>query len=121
MKIVHADKLQELRALLVEAAESKASHVAVTSDEMRAVLAHLRGVDIFPRFFNTRAGELKDLKEKQAKIRKQLNGNALNTVEKDKLFDQEHAISARLLELEKTTPTELVAFNGVVVKTALGV
>lgn len=119
MKIVYADKVQEIRQVLTEAAENKASHVAVTIDEMRAIVSHLRADTIFPEYMNKRVGEIKHLEKQQLDIKRRLNGNGLNDTERNQLFDREHAISGRLIELKREVPKELIAFNGIKVKSSI--
>lgn len=119
MRIVYADPLKELSALIEEAKKvGNVSHVAVTSAEMRACLNHAHAAKVFPVYMNNRAKLLAPIKQAIEKLRPVLAGEALSDEQKQIMFDRMDELEKREEEIKNEVPNMLIE-NGVTIRVSL--
>jgi len=120
MKIVYADVLKQLKILLEEAAkEDGVSHVAISQSDMRTCITHLDMPTIFPNYANERATRDAQYRTQLKQVNGRINGNQLNDIEKNQMFDRQLDLETAIQNLAQAVPSEAVAFNGILVKVSM--
>lgn len=117
MRKVYRDPAEELRLLAVEG--SKLSHIAVTKEEMRALLRHLDREAIFPAYFRDLNAQLVQHNAKLREIKIQKNRNDIFEEERQRLFDREYEIEKHIKSLTEAVPNELMTQYGIPVRISL--
>jgi hypothetical protein len=117
MRKVYKDPAEELRLLAADG--SSLSYIAVTKEEMRALLRHIDREAIFPSYFRDLNAQLTQHNEKLREIKIQKNRKDIFEEERQRLFDREYEIEIHVKALTDAVPNEVMTKYGIPVRISL--
>ena len=119
MRIVYNDPIEELVSLIEQLKSTKSGgHIAITTGELRACLAHAKAKSVFPKYMAARERRLADIKSKMGKLQPMINSNALTDKQKEKFFNQMDVLEEQEAKLLEEVPTSLME-GGVTIKVSM--